>query len=321
MAKKWEKPKKTRFAATKLFLIVLVIACLIATVWIGYLLFTHQTNPIVGWIILLADIAVLFWNMSALRRYRVKLSSVFIISIVLVLLASTTGAFAGVVPFADAKDKVIRFFEGLGARTPGRQIAETVVRQLGPREYYRGYFPSGYETPNPMTGWKPRVGEWIYFFVEVKPLSVSAGKVYSTVLLSRNDYLYDSACVSWSKEDLIRPESAEPGERDVRRTREAAEKLAKWPPSRFVVLKAPYFDKEIEPLRLEFNSQNLEALSRHQAQDALYSKYVEWHDDSITGWKLGGTHLSGSEVQEICKKYVKVVVVDEIGLENLLEEK
>ena len=51
----------------------------------------------------------------------------------------------------------------------------------------------------------------------------------------------------------------------------------------------------------------------------MTSKYVEWHDDAVTGWKLGGMHLSESEVQEICEKYVKVVVVDAAGLDQLLK--
>ena len=191
----------------------------------------------------------------------------------------------------------------------GGQIAETKIRQLGPRDYYRGYFS------------EPDGGR-VHFFIEVNPLNISAGVNYYVVLLSRNGYLYDSVPISWSEEDFSSPSPLDPSERDVLKIKEWEEAMeaAGWSP-KFVVLHAPFFDKEIEPFRNEFNGENLDALGRRQAKDFMYSKYVEWYPDPVSRWQLGGMHLSESELQEICKKYVKLVVVDKAGLESLLEGK
>jgi len=91
----------------KAFLVLLVIACLAAAAYTGYLLYTRQTEPIVGGVILLIDIGVLVWNISILRRYRVSFGTVFTIFLLTALLVSTVGAFAGVAPLADAKDRVV----------------------------------------------------------------------------------------------------------------------------------------------------------------------------------------------------------------------
>ncbi len=217
MAKKWKKPRKTRFTATKFFLIVLVIACLVATVWAGYLLFTHQTNPIVGGVILLADIAVLFWNMSTLRRSRVQLSSVFVICIVLALLASTTGACAGITPLAAAKAKA----EIWSVKFSGEAVDPSSI-----------IFPSA------------RVKEGIVVFeVRVKPFNVSIGEAYTVCLLSNGGYFYDGEIVSWCENDFAGPV---PGERDIGKIREAESRM-----NRLVTLVAPSSDKDLVGLMKE----------------------------------------------------------------------
>ena len=64
------------------FLIVLVIVCLAVAAWTAYLLFTNQTDPIVGWVIFAVDIGVLFWNISVLRAYRIRAGSVVAVFLV-----------------------------------------------------------------------------------------------------------------------------------------------------------------------------------------------------------------------------------------------
>ena len=60
----------------KAFLVLLVIVCLSVAGWNAYLLFTNQTDRLIGWIILAVSIGVLFWNISVLRAYRIGAGSV-----------------------------------------------------------------------------------------------------------------------------------------------------------------------------------------------------------------------------------------------------
>ena len=55
------------FSFRKLFLDVLVIVCLGVAIWNGYVLFTHQTDPVWGVVMFLVAIGVLIWNTSVLR--------------------------------------------------------------------------------------------------------------------------------------------------------------------------------------------------------------------------------------------------------------
>jgi hypothetical protein len=98
------------------FLIVLVIVCLAVVVWTAYLLFTHQTDPIIGGIILAVDIGVLFWNISVLRAYRIGAGSVVALFLVIAVIAAVVSGFAGIGPLADIKNLVADSFPRLPTR-------------------------------------------------------------------------------------------------------------------------------------------------------------------------------------------------------------
>ena len=104
------------FSTKKAFLILLVIVCIAVVIWTAYLLFTKQTDPIMGGIILAVDIGVLFWNISVLRAYRTGSGTVVAVFLIVALIAMTVSAFAGVEPFAGLKDKVIDSFSVLTTR-------------------------------------------------------------------------------------------------------------------------------------------------------------------------------------------------------------
>jgi len=96
----------------KAFLILLVIVCIGVAVWTAYLLFTNQTDPVAGGIILAVDIGVLFWNISVLRAYRIRPGTVVAVFLVVALVAMTASAFAGIEPFAGLKNKVMNSLPG-----------------------------------------------------------------------------------------------------------------------------------------------------------------------------------------------------------------
>ena len=100
----------------KAFLILLVIVCIAVVVWTAYLLFTNQTDPIMGGVILAVDIGVLVWNISVLRAYRIRAGTVVAVFLIVALVVMTVSAFAGIEPFAGLKDKVIGSFAGLTTR-------------------------------------------------------------------------------------------------------------------------------------------------------------------------------------------------------------
>lgn len=106
----------------KTFLVLLVIACLTAAIYTGYLLFTHRIDPVIGVILLLADIGVLIWNISVLKKYRVGAGTVISIFFIIAILGATIGAFAGVEPLSDAKAEVVTWFQDLGGQTPQHQL-------------------------------------------------------------------------------------------------------------------------------------------------------------------------------------------------------
>lgn len=99
----------------KTFLVLLVVVCLAVAGWNGYLLFTNQTDPLIGWIILAVSIGVLVWNISLLRAYRVRAGTVIAVFLVVALLAMTVSAFAGIEPFAEIKDSIVLKVSGIFA--------------------------------------------------------------------------------------------------------------------------------------------------------------------------------------------------------------
>lgn len=95
------------FTARKAFLIFLLVACLVAAIYTGYLLFTNRTDLVIGTIIFGVGIGVLIWNISVLRKLRVGTRTVVAIAVAIALLGATTGAFAGVEPLASYKDAIV----------------------------------------------------------------------------------------------------------------------------------------------------------------------------------------------------------------------
>jgi len=109
------------------FLILLVVVCLAVAAWNAYLLFTNQTNPLTGWIILAVSIGVVFWNISVLRAYRIRTITVVAVLLITALIAGTVGAFAGVEPFAGIKDSVVSRIGDIFVRSEDA-AAQRVVR-------------------------------------------------------------------------------------------------------------------------------------------------------------------------------------------------
>lgn len=105
----------------------MVVVCAAVVVWIAYLLLTNQTDPIIGGIILAVDIGVLFWNISVLRAYRIKVGTVVAIFLIVAFMAMTVSAFAGIEPFAGIKDSVMYRIEDIFARNEDA-AARKVVR-------------------------------------------------------------------------------------------------------------------------------------------------------------------------------------------------
>jgi len=142
MPEGWKKPKysrpKRRTSSTKKpFLVLLVIACLIAAAWTGYLLFTNIIEPVVGTIILVVNIGVLIWNISVLRKYRVGTGTVISIFLTIAIIGATVGAFGGIKPLSAAKAEVVAWFQDLGSKIPTSEYpAEEEKPEEQPVELY-----------------------------------------------------------------------------------------------------------------------------------------------------------------------------------------
>jgi len=172
-SKKWKRPKGGSFPMKKAFLVLLVIACLAAVGWTGYLLLTDKTDPVSGVIILLVNIGVLFWNISVLRKYRVGAGTIISIFLVIVLLGATVGAFAGVEPFAEVKDKVVDFLGGSDIKA--RIVPESV--NIDDR--------------------------YCSLQVELIPSdSIKLDSIYSVQLISSEGYSFGRSLVYWTPDNL-----------------------------------------------------------------------------------------------------------------------
>ena len=116
------RPPRRRLPPGKIFLILLIVACVVATIYTGYLLFTHRTNWGVGAIVLAADIGVLIWNISAFRKWRVGAGTIISILVVIAFLGATACALGGVQPFSAAKNNIVSWFENASSQTPGLSL-------------------------------------------------------------------------------------------------------------------------------------------------------------------------------------------------------
>jgi len=160
-ATKWKKSPGSGLTAKKAFLIFLIIACSTAAIYTGYLLFTHRIDRIVGIIILAVNIGVLIWNISLLRKWRVRARTVVAIAIVIALLFSATGAFAGVEPLASYKDNI--------AAKVGSILPQTASENLDSNKLHGTYTATIFD---PLTGRSARMtatftGDTMTFYNEL----------------------------------------------------------------------------------------------------------------------------------------------------------
>ena len=123
----------------KAFLVVLLIACLAIAGWNGYLLFTGQIDPLVGWILLAVSIGVVLWNTSVLRRaFRIRAGTVFAVLVVTTLAAGTVAAFQGIEPFAGIKDFAVSGISDILAVNDDAAARRTVRATIGAFNQGRG---------------------------------------------------------------------------------------------------------------------------------------------------------------------------------------
>jgi hypothetical protein len=108
-----------RFSWSKAFLAIFVIACALAIIWTGYLLYTQQLNQTIAIIILLGAIAVLIWDAFLLSRYKVSSVIIFAAFIVTALIVCSVPAFSGIEPFASTKNTVINWTQSFVSELQG----------------------------------------------------------------------------------------------------------------------------------------------------------------------------------------------------------
>jgi serine protease Do len=125
----------------KLFLSLLVIAGLGLVTWTGYLLFTHESDPISGTVTLLLEIGFLIWIISVLRSRKYKrIKPSFKLVFFSVVGITLVCAFAGIEPLATYKDtslnvittqagKVAEFLKETG---PAREDVTSAVAKAEP---------------------------------------------------------------------------------------------------------------------------------------------------------------------------------------------
>ena len=113
----------------KLFLSLLVIAGLGLATWTGYLLFTHQSDPISGTVTLLLEIGFLIWIISVLRSRKYKrIKPSFKLVFFSVVGITLICAFAGIEPLATYKDTSLDVIT-----TQAGKVAE-FLKETGPAQ-------------------------------------------------------------------------------------------------------------------------------------------------------------------------------------------
>jgi len=113
----------------KLFLSLLVIAGLGLVTWTGYLLFTHQSDPISGTVTLLLEIGFLIWIISVLRSRKYKwIKPSFKLVFFSVVGITLICAFAGIEPLTTYKDTSLDVIT-----TQAGKVAE-FLKETGPAQ-------------------------------------------------------------------------------------------------------------------------------------------------------------------------------------------
>jgi len=118
---------KRKFSTRRLFLVLLVIACIALAIWTGYqLFFLHKLAPLIGSIIFIADIGVLIFDICILRnKYYSARSPNFFIVFISVLAIFLILSFAGVQPLYSYKNNALTSIADVFRNTPESKPIET----------------------------------------------------------------------------------------------------------------------------------------------------------------------------------------------------
>ena len=126
-SRKWRNPARGGLPMRKFLLFILLLASLATIPYGGYLLYEHRIGLITGGVLLLADVAVLIWLASLLRRYRVPFGSFIAVLILTGLVCSAACAYGDVEPFAKVKDRITGFLTS--------QVANVLKYKIPPRAW------------------------------------------------------------------------------------------------------------------------------------------------------------------------------------------
>ncbi|TSA58198.1 hypothetical protein D4R42_00170 [bacterium] len=115
------KSYTSRFSWLKLLLALALPACLVAAAWTGYVLFyTHQTDPVLGALVFVAEVGLSIWMMYLLRSPRYRRGTPSFKLVLFSLMGITlVCAFAGIEPLALYKDTALDY-----ARNQGDKFTE-----------------------------------------------------------------------------------------------------------------------------------------------------------------------------------------------------
>lgn len=176
---------RSRFSWSKLFLIIFVIACVLAIIWTGYLLYTHRLSEIPSIIIVVIAIGILVWNLSLLRRYQVGGGIVFAVFVITALLSATVCAFSGIEPLASVKQKLTSSAESFAGQTQEKLLtapeypAQISGRVIIAEKVIAYYKPA--QTPTRMELTPPEGKIWWVVDISVKNIA------YEEEITTRND--------------------------------------------------------------------------------------------------------------------------------------
>ena len=146
------------------------------------------------------------------------------------------------------------------------------------------------------------------FTISITPTKVSYDMPYDIVLLSNDNYYYDSCITEWSSSDFVTPP---PNERNINIIN--ADQTASY---RQVTLTASLDDKDIEPIFLAYKN-----LYNKRYNEALNNGGVGMNlnlTSSGFAVNLGKYSITQSDYQNLCKNYIKIEVISANQLEKIL---
>ncbi|OGN95186.1 MAG: hypothetical protein A2Z75_02250 [Chloroflexi bacterium RBG_13_50_10] len=169
------RPARSRFSWPKFFLVIFVIACVLAIIWTGYLLYMHRLSEIPAIIILAVAIAVLVWNISLLRRHKIGVGIVFTVFVVTALLSATVCAFSGIEPLASVKQKLTASVENFASQIkpkllPASEYPAQISGRVVIAEKIVAYYKPA-QTPTRMELTPPEGSIWWVIDISVKNIA------------------------------------------------------------------------------------------------------------------------------------------------------